>query len=99
MGARNILLHAQQHWPEAITTMLWSLASLVVAERHNVLKFDANEKIPLEKIYIVQGDVGIKHFHTWGCPVYVLDSKIQDGHGKLPKWDPISRAVIYLEHS
>ena len=23
--------------------------------------------------------------HVWGCPIYVPDAKLQDGH-KLPKW-------------
>jgi hypothetical protein len=27
--------------------------------------------------------------HVWGCPVYVLDPKLQDGK-KLPKWNPHS---------
>ena len=98
LGARTILLHAQQHWPESITTMLWPLALLAVKERHNVLKFDANGKIPLEKFYGVQGDVGIKYFHTWGCSVYVLDSRLQYGHSKLPNWYQRDRARIYLGH-
>ena len=78
--------------------MLWPLALLAVQERHNVLKFDANGKIPLEKFSYVQGDVGIKHFHTWGFSVYVFDSRLQDGHNKLPKWYQRAQAEIYLGH-
>ena len=85
MGARTLLLHAQRHWPEAITNMLWPLAVLDLAECHNVPKFDANGKIPLEKFSGVQGDVGIKTFHTRGLPMYALDSIIQDAHGNIPK--------------
>ena len=98
-GARTILLHARRHWPEAITTMLWPLALLAVAERHNLIKFDANIKIPLEKFSGVQVDVGINHFHTWVFPVCVLDSRLQDGHGNIPKWDPRARDGIYLGNS
>ena len=79
--------------------MLCPLALLTVAERPNVLKFDANGKIPLEKVYGVQGDVGINHFNTWGFPVYTLDSRLQDGHRNIPEWDPRAHAVIYLRHS
>ena len=79
--------------------MLCPLALLAVAERHNVLKFDANGKISLKKFSGVQGDVGIKYFHIWGCSVYVLDSRLQDGHDKLPKWEPRAWARIYLGHS
>ena len=33
--------------------------------------------------------------HTWGCPVYVLEPRLQDGQ-KLPKWEPRSRQAIYV---
>ena len=64
LGDRTVILHALRHWPESITTMLCTLAFLDVAERHHVLKFDADGKSSLEKISGVQGDVGIKHLHT-----------------------------------
>ena len=48
LGEINLLFHAR-HWREAITNMLWPLAFLAVAEFHDVLKFDADGKIPLEK--------------------------------------------------
>jgi hypothetical protein len=37
-------------------------------------------------------------FHPFGCPVFVLDPKLQQGH-KLPKWQPQARQAIYLGHS
>ena len=33
--------------------------------------------------------------HVWGCPVYVLDPKLQDGK-KQPKWDPRARRGMFL---
>jgi hypothetical protein len=30
-----------------------------------------------------------------GCPVYVLDPKLQDGQ-KIPKWDPRSRRGMFV---
>jgi hypothetical protein len=33
--------------------------------------------------------------HVWGCPLYVLDPKIQQGQ-KLPRWEPRSRRGIFL---
>ena len=32
---------------------------------------------------------------VWGCPVYVLDPKLQDGK-KLPKWRPRSQLGMYV---
>jgi hypothetical protein len=34
-------------------------------------------------------------FHTFGCPVFVLEASLQDGH-KLLKWKPRSRMAVYL---
>ena len=35
---------------------------------------------------------------VWGCPVYVLDPKLQDGK-RLPKWTKRSRCGMHLGHS
>ena len=40
----------------------------------------------------------LRNEKVWGCPVYVLDPKIQDGK-KLPKWDPYTRQEQYLGKS
>ena len=36
-----------------------------------------------------------QHMHVWGCPCYVLEPTLQDGH-KLPKWNHISSWAIFL---
>jgi hypothetical protein len=36
--------------------------------------------------------------HTWGCPVYVLDPKLQDGK-KIPKWKSRARQGIFVGFS
>jgi hypothetical protein len=33
--------------------------------------------------------------HVFGCPVYVLDAALQDGH-EIPKWAPQAHLVIFL---
>jgi hypothetical protein len=33
--------------------------------------------------------------HVWGCPVYVLGPKLQQGQ-KLPRWQPRSRQGIFM---
>ena len=40
----------------------------------------------------------LKNIHTWGCPVYVLDPKLQQGK-KLPRWEPRSRRGIFVGFS
>jgi hypothetical protein len=36
--------------------------------------------------------------HDWGCPVYVLDPKLQAGQ-KIPRWKPCSRQGIFTGFS
>ena len=37
----------------------------------------------------------LKHAHPWGCAVYVLHPKLQDGF-KIPCWEPRSRRGVYM---
>ena len=37
--------------------------------------------------------------HTWGCPAYVLEPKLQKGGVKIPKWAPRSRRGVFLGFS
>ena len=37
----------------------------------------------------------LSELHVWGCPVYVLEPKLQDGK-KLPKWNTKSRRGVYM---
>jgi len=40
----------------------------------------------------------INHNHPFGCPVYVLNSKLQTGQ-LINKWSPRARVGIYLSMS
>ena len=97
--ARTLLLHAQRHWPEYITTMLWPFAVKAAIERINYLSFDLEGKSPASKFYGTEKAFNINEFHTFGCPVFVLDSRLQSGQIGPPKWEPRSRVGIYLGHS
>ena len=96
-GARTLLLHAKRHWPEAIGTILWPFALKAFEDRRNHWHLDANGKSPLQKFSNVYHTQDIKQWHTFGCPVFVLEDKA--ANGVIPKWDPRSRVGIYLGHS
>eukprot|EP00957_Ditylum_brightwellii_P094160 7168846-Ditylum_brightwellii.AAC.1 len=34
--------------------------------------------------------------HVWGCPVYILDARLQDRSGSVPKWDLRAALGLYL---
>eukprot|EP00957_Ditylum_brightwellii_P185742 14141543-Ditylum_brightwellii.AAC.1 len=74
---RTALLHAKRKWPEA------------VEERHNRLDIDSNGMSPLEVLLGHKEEIVGEDYHSWGCAIFVLDSKLQSGQGiGPPKWDP-----------
>ena len=99
LGARTSLLHAKRLRPEAITTMLWPFALQYFVNCYNTFHLDDEGKSPLMKFSGVNEHPSIDHFHPFGCPVFVLESKLQTSSKGIPKWDPRSRLGIYLGHS
>ena len=98
-GGRTILLHAKRKWPEVISTVLWPYAVQAIVERHNILALDVDGRSPLEKFTGIDDDKIPTQFHTWGCPVFILDAANQSGAIGTPKWKPRSHTGIYLGHS
>ena len=81
--------------------MLWTFALLAAADRMNNLHIDLNGETPKMNFSAAKGTTTrLKNFHTFGCPVYVLDARLQDAGGPgVPKWEPRSRLGIYVGHS
>ncbi|KAL7466425.1 hypothetical protein ACHAXS_006718, partial [Conticribra weissflogii] len=98
--SRTLLLHAQRHWPEYISTMLWPLALKASQDRLNQLNIDSDGCTPDMKFCdVAAATLWLKDFHTWGCPCYVLDSRLQSHPKAVPKWEPRSRLGIYVGRS
>jgi hypothetical protein len=92
-----MLLHAVLHWPNQADLSLWPFALehaiylwknmpshetlMVVIEIFTSTKFPSYDHL--------------QQSHVWGCPVYILDPKLQDGK-KLPKWLPRTQRRQYL---
>jgi hypothetical protein len=52
---------------------------------------------PIEIFSCTQGDrQALRNLHTWGCPTYVLEPKLTEAGGKIPKWKPRSRRGQYM---
>jgi len=90
-----MLLHAMRSWPEIITKDLWPFALKLAVDIHNSTPGPSG----LSPDEIFSGQKSTKNrladFHTFGCPVFVLEASLQDGH-KLLKWKPRSRMAVYL---
>eukprot|EP00957_Ditylum_brightwellii_P152754 11627567-Ditylum_brightwellii.AAC.1 len=66
-------------------------------ERHNRLDLNSNSMSPLEIFLGDNKEISAKDNCTWGCPTFVLDSKLQPAQGIMPvNWECFSRARFYL---
>ena len=97
--SRTLLIHAQRHWPEMISSILWPYAWKEIERRDNIFGINKHGRHPIQAFggSKLPFTVQLRDQHTWGCPVYVLESKAADG--KMPKWDPKARLGIYLGQS
>ena len=93
--ARTMMLHAKLRWPKAVSTKLWPMAMKQAEFIVNHVP-DLNNSCPMDRVTgsLVPRSL-LKNVHVWGCPSFVLDPKLQDGH-KIPKFDPRSRRGLHL---
>ena len=82
--SRAMLLHASMHWADGISSGLWPMAVDYAAFVHNRIPRSHGEA-PID---LFTGQLSPRHklkdLHVWGCPVYILDPKLQNGQ-KLPR--------------
>jgi len=97
MWARSAMLHQALHWPSEFSPDLWPFALEHAVHIWNHLPSHHGRLAPIELFTGVKLPEykAISQARVWGCPVYVLDPKIQDGK-KLPKWRARSRVGMYL---
>ena len=85
--ARIMMFHAAIRWPDVADKALWPLAMQHAVYLHNHTPNPLNGLSPNE-IWTKTVDnsrSAIFNAHTWGCPVYVLNPRLQDAQ-KLPMW-------------
>ena len=80
-----MLPHAKIYFPEAITTMLWTYALKLFAEKINVLKVDDYGINTMKKFSGKTTEISLRNEHKQGCPVHVLDEILQENISGLPK--------------
>ena len=97
LGGRTLLLHAKRMLPEYISTMLWPFAIKCFEDRMNNLICNKKGRTPYQTLAGLEStSLDINSFHTFGCPCYVLDNRLQSGLPMLPKWEPRARMGIYV---
>jgi hypothetical protein len=85
--ACTFMIHVSLHWDEqgSDAVALWIFAVCRVVWLYNYLPNGVIGLSPMEILTSTRLDHrDLLRTHVWGCPVYVLDPKLQDGK-KIPK--------------
>jgi hypothetical protein len=95
--SRASLLHFVLHWPQQASETLWPFAV-----DHSVYLWNS---LPARHIRLSPKEIladscyfnhhHLQRSHVFGCPVFVLDPRLQDAKS-IPKWSMRSRRGIYL---
>ena len=96
-AARTALIHAKQRWPNAIESNLWPYALRCANHAHNYTISNKSDRLPINLFSQVEEVNTTRHFHTFGCPAYVLDPELQSGKLRpRHKWEDRARVSINL---
>jgi hypothetical protein len=97
--ARANMLHATLSWPGMKFISFWALAMSYAIWCYNRLPPSADGSTP-EELWSKNKSTRstIKRARVFGCPVYVLDPKLQDGKS-IPKWNSKARQGIFVGFS
>lgn len=95
--ARTMMLHASLNWPEMDDPSLWPLAVSHAAYLYNHTPNEASGIAPIEIFSRTVGDgQALRTSQPWGCPAYVLEPRLTEAGGKIPKWQPRSRRAQFV---
>jgi hypothetical protein len=93
------ILHFAHHWPAKANVRFWPQAIEYAIWVFNRMPNFTNGLSPNEVWSSCRAPIEeFHHAHVFGCPVYVLDAALQDGH-KIPKWAPRAHLGIFLGFS
>ena len=73
------MLYAMNKWRKMILICLWLYAMRHANNVANVMPKKGENSSPLEKFSGVKVAPKLRHFHSFGCPTYVLDNALQSG--------------------
>ena len=94
--ARAQMHHQALHWSDVSDPTLWTAAVLHSVWIVNHIQRQDTGLSPFEMFTRRKVDpIKLQDLHVWGCPAYVLDPTISNGH-KLPRWQPRSSRSAYV---
>ena len=66
--------------------MLWIFLFKSVCQRYNILDMDEDVKMQEQNFSGMEFQIFPTDYHTWGFPVFVLESPLQVRPSGIPKW-------------
>jgi hypothetical protein len=98
--SRALMLHFILHWPQESRLDLWPFAVTYAVWIWNNLPAEDSGLSPVELFTrTTMSDYrDLQRVRVFGCPVYVLDPKLQDAK-KIPKWNKRSWKGIFVGFS
>ena len=99
--ARTMLIHAAKRWPKAVTTNLWPYAIRMANDVLNETPHlqDKTRRTAQQIFSNTAVQTNPKHWKPFGCPVFVLDRRLQAGSSIFHKWKQRAKVGIYLGRS
>ena len=80
--ARKVTLHAKVRWPKAIHLSLWPYALRMSVHMHNNVPNATDASSRLEAFAQISVSPMSSHYHTFGCPAYMLTTESEKGRAK-----------------
>ena len=90
-----MMLHGLHKWSSMLSVHLWPYGLQMANDICNSTPCKGSDITPIELFSGVTICPKLKHYHSFGCPTYVLDKELQ-AQKSLPKWRSIARLGIYL---
>ena len=97
-SVRMMFLHAAHRWPKTISTHLWPQVLKHATNAQSALPHNNKNTSPILLFAHTIIEPNVKHFHTFGCPIYILQAPLQN-QNPFPKWNECSQVGIFLCHS
>ncbi len=82
-------------WPSVVDEEFWSFAWQQSVHQHNHLLHRGKKLTNFEEFTLTDDPMDPKDYHTFGCPVYVLDPALADGN-PVPKWSDRCYLGVYV---
>ena len=96
--ARTTLIHAKHRCPEIIQFCPLPFALKQAEFNLNNLCLRKSVKSRARNFNAMHNKINTRHYHRFGCPVYVLDARLK-GAGFIPKRDKPVRLGAYVGRS